>query len=96
MPALATASFSTPMRRRVGLWSHMRAPLSLALSACTNRKNTTIYMKNITLIALIGGVAVLAGASALTLPVIRRAPRPRPSAAEFSAKKPQDLKQQKL
>ena len=36
-------------------------------------------MKNITLIALIGGAAVLAGASALTLPVKRRAPRPRPS-----------------
>ena len=36
-------------------------------------------MKNITLIALIAGAAVLAGASALTLPVIRRAPRPRSS-----------------
>jgi hypothetical protein len=36
-------------------------------------------MKNITLIALIAGAAVVAGASALTLPVILRAPKPRPS-----------------
>jgi hypothetical protein len=34
-------------------------------------------MKNITLIALIAGAAVLAAASALILPVILRAPRPR-------------------
>ena len=36
-------------------------------------------MKNITLIALIAGAAVLAAASALILPVILRAPRPRSS-----------------
>ena len=34
-------------------------------------------MKNITLIALIAGAAVLAAASALILPVILRAPIPR-------------------
>ncbi len=34
-------------------------------------------MKNITLIALVAGAAVLAAASALILPVILRAPRPR-------------------
>src|SRR5438034_2537865 len=42
MPALAVASASTQMRGRVGLWSHMRAPLSLELSACRNQKITTI------------------------------------------------------
>src|SRR6266849_5233338 len=39
MPALAAASASTPMRRGVGLWSHMRAPLRVELSACRNHKS---------------------------------------------------------
>ena len=46
-------------------------------------------MKNITLIALIAGAAVLVGASALILPVILRAPRPRlsrPNSARKSRK----------
>jgi len=80
MPALAAASASTPMRRGVGLWSHMQAPLSVELSAFRNQKGTTINnMTNIKLIALIAGAAVLAGAPALILPRILRAPRPRRS-----------------
>ena len=42
MPALAAASASTSMRRGVGLWSHMRALLSVESSACRNQKGTTI------------------------------------------------------
>jgi len=42
MPAPAAASASTPMRRGVGLWSHMRPPLSVELSASRNQKGTTI------------------------------------------------------
>ena len=41
-PALAPASASTAMRRGVGLWSHMRALLSVESSACRNQKGTTI------------------------------------------------------
>ena len=37
-PALAAASASTAMRRGVGLWSHMRALLSVESSACRNQK----------------------------------------------------------
>ena len=79
-PALAPASASTPMRPGVGLWSHMRALLSVESSACRNQKdNNHKYMTNIKLIALIAGAAVLAGAPALILPRILRAPRPRRS-----------------
>ena len=53
-------------------------------------------MKNITLIALIAGAAVFAGASALTLPVISPSTETSLIPAEISAKKPQNLKQQKL
>jgi hypothetical protein len=45
----------------------------------TTKVNNHIYMTNIKLIALIAGAAVLAGAPALILPGILRAPRPRRS-----------------
>ncbi len=91
-PALAAARASTATRRGVGLWSHMRAPLSVESSACRNqKKNNHKYMTNIKLIALIAGATVLAGVPALILPGILRSLRPpvsRPNSMRKSRKIP--------
>src|SRR5438309_7397224 len=94
MAALA-ASASTSTRGRVGLWSHMRAPLSLELSACRNQKKPTIYEEHHTHRAhcwrrrprrcVITNTASNSPSTDTSL-----------IAAEFNAKKRQNLKRQKL
>jgi hypothetical protein len=97
MPSLATASFSTPMRRGVGLWSHMRGPISLELSACRNqpKKYNYIYEEHHTHRAHCWRRRPRRCFSANTA---SNSPSTETSliATEFSAKKPQNLKQQKL